>query len=220
MSSLSTLGYEIIQNPFSLSQIEKLRSEADRIASQSNSACVRHIRAKSSLFHEFALAPEITNLFQKEKSPVRSILFDKTPEQNWPVAWHQDLTIAVSEEKKTTQYGPWSFKDGSPHVQPPVDLLQEMTTIRIHLDDTPAHNGALQVIPKSHLLGKIPSDQVKQHIHNQQVTCECQSGDILLMSPLILHSSLRSKHPKRRRVLHFEYAPRELLSPDLQWFES
>src|SRR5262245_300754 len=28
---------------------------------------------------------------------VRGIMFDKTPEANWKVAWHQDLTIAVRE---------------------------------------------------------------------------------------------------------------------------
>jgi hypothetical protein len=25
---------------------------------------------------------------------VRGIFFDKTPAANWPVAWHQDLTLA------------------------------------------------------------------------------------------------------------------------------
>ncbi|MEZ5299860.1 MAG: hypothetical protein R3F11_04210 [Verrucomicrobiales bacterium] len=28
--------------------------------------------------------------------PVRAIYFDKSPESNWGVAWHQDLTIAVA----------------------------------------------------------------------------------------------------------------------------
>jgi hypothetical protein len=29
---------------------------------------------------------------------VRSIFFDKTPEANWKVAWHQDMTIAVRKK--------------------------------------------------------------------------------------------------------------------------
>src|SRR5258708_7068147 len=29
--------------------------------------------------------------------PVRAILFDKTAGQNWPLAWHQDRTIAVAK---------------------------------------------------------------------------------------------------------------------------
>src|SRR2546425_7573030 len=33
-----------------------------------------------------------TTLF---RSPVRAIYFDKLPEANWPVAWHQDLTLAL-----------------------------------------------------------------------------------------------------------------------------
>src|SRR4030095_8153867 len=27
--------------------------------------------------------------------PVRGLLFDKTPDANWKVPWHQDLTIAL-----------------------------------------------------------------------------------------------------------------------------
>jgi hypothetical protein len=29
--------------------------------------------------------------------PVRAILFNKTPEANWSLAWHQDRTICVKE---------------------------------------------------------------------------------------------------------------------------
>lgn len=152
--------------------------------------------------------------------PVRSILFDKTESENWPVPWHQDLTIAVSQEQQVSGYGPWSHKDGSPHVQPPVSLLGHMVTIRLHLDDTPATNGALRVIPGSHCAGRIGADALRDSDKDRAVTCECSSGDALLMSPLILHSSRRSEFPARRRVIHFEYARDEDLDPRLEWFES
>ena len=45
------------------------------------------------------------------------------------------------------QFGPWSTKDGTPHVQPPVELLQQMVTVRLHLDDCDEANGALRVLP-------------------------------------------------------------------------
>ncbi len=51
---------------------------------------------------------------------VRGLLFDKTPEANWKVAWHQDLTIAVRQRKEVPGFGPWSVKAGVPHVQAPI----------------------------------------------------------------------------------------------------
>jgi len=122
-------------------------------------------------------------------------LFDKTASENWPVLWHQDLTIAVIEEKAATGYSIWSHKDGSPHVQPPVELLENMVTIRLHLDDATAANGALRVIPGSHCNGKISPNDIKSYHKEDVTTCECLTGDVLLMSPLLLHSSQRSENP-------------------------
>jgi hypothetical protein len=52
-----------------------------------------------------------------------------------------------------------------------------------------------------------------------EIVCACAAGDVLVMRPLILHASNRALHPARRRVLHFEYAPRDALDPSLYWAE-
>jgi hypothetical protein len=75
---------------------------------------------------------------------VRGILFDKTPEANWKVAWHQDLTIAVRERIDLPDFGRWSTKAGILHVQPPSGILERMLAVRIHLDDCPADNGPVR----------------------------------------------------------------------------
>lgn len=72
---------------------------------------------------------------------VRGILFDKTPEANWKVTWHQDLTIAVRQRRDVDGFGPWSVKEGVPHVQPPLSVLERMVAIRIHLDECGIDNG-------------------------------------------------------------------------------
>jgi len=216
---LFTKGYAIVPAVFGQDDILRFRKEADRVAAMEGSACVRHLRAKSRLFEELALHPTLLALIPAGLVPVRSILFDKTPDENWPVAWHQDLTITIAEQKEAPGYGPWSFKDGAPHVQPPVELLEGMVTIRLHLDDTPASNGALMVVPGSHRLGRIAGASVSDQVHDS-VTCECLAGDVLLMSPLILHSSKRSSEPRRRRIVHFEYARDRDLAPNLRWHES
>jgi len=69
-----------------------------------------------------------------EARVVRGIYFDKHKDANWKVAWHQDLTIAVRERVDIDGYGPWSLKAGIHHVQPPVSVLENLLTLRIHLD--------------------------------------------------------------------------------------
>ncbi len=217
--SLSTDGYEIHRKVIGGEHLLALRNEADSVSQRAGSVCVRHLRARSELINTLAVSTHVLSLLPHGLIPVRSILFDKTQRENWPVPWHQDLTVAVKQMRPAAGYGPWSVKDGTPHVQPPVALLQHMVTVRIHLDDTPASNGALRVVPRSHRVGRIAPDEILQHAGEQPVTCECGPGDVLLMSPLILHSSRRSEFPVRRRVLHFEYARLDDLHPDLEWFE-
>ncbi|MDP4626217.1 MAG: phytanoyl-CoA dioxygenase family protein [Akkermansiaceae bacterium] len=220
MKLLEKDGFAILRDVFSEDELSPLREEADRIAISAGSACVRDIRAKSSLFDSLALTLKTKDFLTPEMIPVRSILFDKTDSENWPVPWHQDLTIAVRNHIEADGYGPWSVKERIPHVQPPESLLTKMVTVRIHLDPTPAENGALKVIPGSHLSGRLKPDQIRLHTESLAVTCSCNPGDVLLMSPLILHASSRAENPRRRRVLHFEFAPADALPHGLEWHEA
>jgi ectoine hydroxylase-related dioxygenase (phytanoyl-CoA dioxygenase family) len=149
---------------------------------------------------------------------VRAIYFDKSPTVNWLVPWHQDLTIAVREKLDVPGYGPWSVKDGIPHVQPPTAVLEFMITLRIHLDDTDETNGALRVLPGTHRDGKLAAAEIATV--REQVTemiCAATHGDAYLMRPLLLHASSRSTSDRHRRVLHFEYAGCELAG-ELAWY--
>lgn len=155
-----------------------------------------------------------------EPLPVRTIYFDKSAESNWGVPWHQDLTIALRARVEIPGFGPWSTKEGIPHVQPPVELLAQMLTIRLHLDDADETNGALRVLPGSHRAGRLGQDQIQEWRARQpDFLCTGAAGDALLMRPLLLHASSRSTSPQHRRVLHIEYAGFAL--PDgLEWPEA
>jgi len=194
-------------------EIAELRLACDAVAAEAGSACVRQLLAKSARLREFANSPKLRALLPSGFRLVRSILFDKTPDENWPVAWHQDLTIAVTSKSDLPGYGPWSVKDGVTHVQPPIDVLERMRTLRIHLDDTPANNGALRVIPNSHRQGRVTRDVFSK----AEEICECAPGDVLAMSPLILHASSRSAKPSRRRIIHLEFAAEGILHPSIDW---
>lgn len=219
MTVLSQSGYQIVRGVFSANEIHEFRAEVDRVATEAGSVCVRHLNARSDLFTRLSLSDCLMSLLPGDMVPVRSILFDKTPDRNWPVAWHQDLTIALGRKKMTAGYGPWSVKEGVVHVQPPVALLEEMITLRIHLDKTSQENGALKVSPGSHKLGRIPAESIRDHVDASEAVCECEPGDVLIMSPLLLHSSSRSAKPFRRRIVHFEYAPPLALAMGLTWHE-
>jgi hypothetical protein len=151
--------------------------------------------------------------------PVRAIFFDKSPVSNWYVTWHQDLTIAVKEKVELQGFGPWSVKDAIPHVQPPVEVLCEMVSLRLHLDLCSQRNGAIKFIPGSHKAGVLGNEQVAEWRNKQiAVVCPAERGDVICMRPLILHSSSRSIEPVHRRVLHLEYAARQLPN-GLEWSE-
>ncbi len=152
--------------------------------------------------------------------PVRAIYFDKVPETNWLVAWHQDLTLALRARVDAPGFGPWSVKDGVPHVQAPVHLLEQMLTTRLHLDDCDETNGALRVLPGSHRLGRLSAERIRLlRKHDPDHLCHLSAGDALLMRPLLLHASSRSQSNRHRRVLHIEYAAFPLPDP-LEWHEA
>jgi hypothetical protein len=147
----------------------------------------------------------------KPSVPVRGTLFDKTPGANWKVPWHQDLTIEVVERVEVAGFGPWSTKAGAVSIQPPAWVLEEMISIRLHLDPCGEENGALRVVPRSHLLGKLPEeDAVRRGAQGPEVICEANAGDAVLMKPLLLHASSASRSPAHRRVIHIDYAACEL----------
>lgn len=142
---------------------------------------------------------------------VRGILFDKTEDANWKVPWHQDVTIAVNQRVEVEGFGPWSSKAGVLHVQPPASVLERMISIRLHLDDCPEENGALRVIPGSHINGKLDERLVQELAgRSTAVTCTMRRGDALMIRPLLLHASSASIVPGHRRVVHFDYAAVEL----------
>jgi ectoine hydroxylase-related dioxygenase (phytanoyl-CoA dioxygenase family) len=148
---------------------------------------------------------------------VRCIFFDKVPDANWKVPWHQDLTIAVREQMETAGYGPWSVKDGVAHVQPPATVLEEMVAVRVHLDDCDAWNGPVRVLPGTHLRGRVPEVQMENLAAAiPAVTCAVPAGGILLMRPLLVHASSPAERPAYRRVIHLEFAAGRLTG-NLEW---
>jgi len=96
-------------------------------------------------------------------------------------------------------------------------MLENIVTIRIHLDDTDENNGALRVVPQSHLK-KIYRPETINWTTETEVSCNVKAGGVMIMKPLLLHSSGRTTNNQKRRVIHIEFSNKELPGP-LQWAE-
>jgi ectoine hydroxylase-related dioxygenase (phytanoyl-CoA dioxygenase family) len=149
--------------------------------------------------------------------PVRAILFDKTPETNWALGWHQDRTIAVKQRVAVDGFRTWSVKSGLLHVEPPFELLSGMVTLRVHIDPVPAGNAPLLVAPGSHKLGRVAEDDVREVVLRcGSVACLADPGDIWLYATPILHASEAATAPTHRRVLQVDFAAGRLPG-GLEW---
>jgi len=148
---------------------------------------------------------------------VKSIYFDKPEASNWFVSYHQDLSISVDQRGEFPGFGPWTVRQDQFAVQPPLAILEDNITIRIHLDDTSGENGALRVVPGSHLKGVYRPETIDWSTETE-VVCEVPKGGIMLMRPLLLHASGRTTNNQPRRVVHIEFS-RSRLPAGLRWAE-
>ncbi|MFT3684512.1 MAG: phytanoyl-CoA dioxygenase family protein [Phycisphaerales bacterium] len=186
---------------------------------------VRRVFAREPRLAAVAHDPAFTTLMRTLAGPsarvVRSILFDKTPDTNWLVPWHQDPTIAVAERVDAPNFGPWNLKEGEHHCQPPLDVLESIVTIRIHLDPCPADAGPLRVINGSHRHGLLTDEQMTTLVSTGSITeAVTPAGGAAVMTPLSVHSSPKATMTSgRRRVLHLECSALNL-PHGLRWAEA
>lgn len=149
-----------------------------------------------------------------------SVFFDKHPNRTWTLPWHQDMTIAVKDNSLPTElFCKPTTKSGVPHVEGTNEILQQMLTLRIHLDDVTEDNGPLKIIPGSHANGKLADQTVANQTHSVE-TIFAAAGDVLAMRPLISHSSGASKPGthRHRRILHLEFSGAPALPDGFEWY--
>lgn len=158
-----------------------------------------------------ALTHVANELMGARMKAVRILYFDKTPELNWAVPWHQDRTIAVAERVDMPGFGPWSVKAGVHHVEPPDSILRNIVSLRLHLDDCGPDNGPLMALLGSFRLGRVPARQIKQHVGKGAIeVCCAKAGDVVAMRGLTIHASERASQPGHRRVLHVDFSCADL----------
>jgi len=225
-------GFAIVEGVITPNEVDPLRIAIEQAITESqDSTSVRDRGGVYAIRNVTEVVPEVRALHKHSGIAqlvgpilggnamlVRGLMFDKSPESNWGIFWHQDLSIAVRQREDVPEFGPWSVKAGIQHVQPPPRILQQMLTVRLHLDDCMESNGALRVLPGSHRssrLNMFDSETLQQN--TAPATCCARSGGAVMMRPLLLHSSHRATDVARRRVIHLEFAAEPLPEP-LKWY--
>lgn len=195
-----------------------LRAALVTLPSERAGVRIRGMKALHPLFAcDGVIGSIAANVLGPRCRAVRAILFDKTVETNWSLAWHQDRTICVQQRIDVDGFGPWTTKSGMQHVAPPFGLLARMVTLRAHLDDVPATNAPLLIAPGSHVEGRVPVDAVEQVVSRYGTrACIADAGDVWLYATPILHASETASRPARRRVLQIDFSADELPS-GLEW---
>jgi len=213
--NFESCGFDIVKSFLSDKQVSLLRDVIKNQKLEPGTGGIREIDTLISEIGDFAkskqMISQVSRYLSKTPELVRAIYFDKNSENNWLVSWHQDKTVTLSDKVEMSGWGPWSIKKGIHHVQPPLEIMEDMVTIRIHIDDAKKENGCLKVLPGSHKHGLIKTSDILKYVENvKPVYCDVLAGDAVVMRPHILHSSEKAKVIESRRILHFEYSSYEL----------
>ncbi|MBE5320642.1 phytanoyl-CoA dioxygenase family protein [Pedobacter sp. MR2016-19] len=221
-------GFSVIDNVFTDQEIEDIQAAINGADTTKETfrksddlfairQFLKEVPGTIELIFNKKLKAIIREIFGKDYFLVKSIYFDKPETSNWFVSYHQDLTISVNQKVKIPGFGPYTKKHNQFAVQPPLNTLESNFTIRIHLDDTNEENGALKVIPNSHSKGIYRPETIDWNIE-KEVSCNVARGGLMVMKPLLLHSSSRTTNNQKRRVIHLEFS-NQTLPKELQWSE-
>ena len=201
-------------SPEDLDTFDQIAKHPARAGARVKASTALHdvLRSNGSLMQTIAA-------LEPNSKPVRVVAFNKTQQTNWGVPWHQDRVIAVAEKHDADGFENWTNKSGVWHCEPPLQVLESMLFVRIHLDDTDEKNGAMQIAAGSHTEGFVTSIDAEKVARNYPIeTCTAKRGDVLVLHMLTLHGSKPSVAETNRRVFRVDFAAMPLPAP-LKWAE-
>jgi ectoine hydroxylase-related dioxygenase (phytanoyl-CoA dioxygenase family) len=205
-------GYAVECGIFERAEVARLLDELAKADLPRSKAGARHLLRVPGV-RALASDPRVMNIAARFTGgtpvPFRATLFDKSPESNWLVVWHQDTTLPLRERIETVEWGPWSVKGGVLYAHAPAWALERVVALRVHLDDSTDANGPLRLLPCTHLRGVLTDEAIDRLARaTPDVPCLGEAGSVIAMRPLIVHASSKAQaRSSGRRVIHIEYAP-------------
>jgi len=213
-------GYAIHEAVFTAAEIDALLAAIESQPIRWSRAGARHVLACApiaAIARDARLIRMASAWLGATAVPFRATLFNKDPDANWLVAWHQDTALPLESRRAAAGWGPWSSKKGITYAHAPASALGCVIALRIHLDESSADNGPLRVLPGTHVLGVLSDEQVHEHARRVQFReCRAPAGAVVAMRPLLIHASSKSRTSRPRRVLHVEYAGSMEIAPGMR----
>ncbi|MCU1261969.1 MAG: protein involved in biosynthesis of mitomycin antibiotics/polyketide fumonisin [Bryobacterales bacterium] len=214
------LGYAITSACLATNECDKIANALSAGAVARSRAGARHLMA-NPIVAALANSDRLIELAEEWVGgmavPFRATLFEKSRRTNWLIPWHQDTALPLTTRFERKGWGPWSEKAGATYAHAPDWALSRVVALRVHLDDSNADNGALRVIPGSHIQGVLTDQGVLRYVSTHaEVACLTQRGGVIAMRPLLIHSSSKVQSIEPRQVLHIEYADSLNLGDDIQ----
>jgi ectoine hydroxylase-related dioxygenase (phytanoyl-CoA dioxygenase family) len=208
--SVEEQGFAVLRDLIAPGEIATLLDSLMRITLRRSRAGARHVLHHPEVVvvaHDPRLLSIARQVLGETAFAFRATFFDKSPNSNWLIPWHQDTALPLLERRETPGWGPWSVKDGVNYAHAPASALTQVVALRLHLDDSTSENGPLRVLPGTHNMGVL-SDAEVCGLADERPAVECivSKGGVLAMRPLIVHASSKSQSQDPRRVLHIEYA--------------
>jgi ectoine hydroxylase-related dioxygenase (phytanoyl-CoA dioxygenase family) len=204
---IENFGFAMVPAVLQADETEFFLSALSKTSLPRSKAGMRHLlcdQAVATMAQDSRLMAIACEVLGPTAKPFHATLFDKSPEANWLVVWHQDTALPLREKRESAGWGPWSVKQGVIYAHAPATALQKVLALRVHLDDSTLANGPLKVLPSTHEQGVLSDDSIAETVSRiPAVDCAVPKGGILAMKPLLVHSS-QTQTP--RRVLHIEYA--------------
>ena len=204
-----TNGFDIVPAVLDQHDIAEVAASLEEEGLERSRAGARHLM-RHPIVQQVARDPRLIALASRilgpSAIPFRATLFDKSPDHNWLVVWHQDTALPFRERRDVSGWGPWSVKAGITYAHAPAAALSRVVALRLHVDDSGPDNGPLRVLPGTHTRGVMSDTEVAQLARDvQAVDCVCPAGGVVAMRPLVVHASSKAGTDRRRRVLHIEY---------------
>lgn len=213
-------GYAIVPNVLAPEEVRELARHLEVSDLPRSRAGIRHLLNHPAVM-KAANDPRLVGIARSVLGdgamPFKATLFDKSPETNWLITWHQDTALPLREKHEIPGWGPWSIKEGISYAHAPAIALEKVIALRLHLDDSSEENGPLRVVPGTHGKGVLSDIDVEAIVEESApATCLVPNGGVIVMRPLIIHASSKSHSDISRRVLHIEYARRDTVPIPLQ----
>jgi ectoine hydroxylase-related dioxygenase (phytanoyl-CoA dioxygenase family) len=203
-------GFAVLPELFPPEYLDCLLEQINRLSPRRSRAGVRHalsLAPVAELARHQVLMELAAEVLGADAFPYRATLFDKSPEANWLVVWHQDTALPLRSRRETPGWGPWSVKEWIDYAHAPASALCQVLALRVSLDNSTVENGPLRVLPRTHTLGVLTDDTIHElSTRISPVDCINPKGGVVAMRPLLVHASSKSHAETPRRVLHIEYA--------------